>query len=112
MKTGIESEIQHNEFSSLSLCPHPNFSYIYVIPAISFLPSLSTAIEIGFTVQRISHNEEFRQFAAIINKSRVSEQTFELKIETGTILTRYGLRATQGEDFQIGGVTQQSSFLL
>ena len=92
---------------------HNNDLYIvYVIPAISFLPSLSTAIEIGFTVQRISHTEEFRQFAAIINKSRVSEQTFELKIETGTILTRYGLRATQGEDFQIGGVTQQSSFLL
>ena len=54
-------------------------------------------IEIDFTVRRISHSEEFRQFAAIVNKSCVSEQTFELKIETGTILTRYGLRAIHRE---------------
>ena len=77
-----------------------------------FSTLLSTAIEIGFTVQRINHTEDFRQFAATINKSRVSEQTFELRIEIGTFLSRYGLRATQGEDFQIGGVTQQNQTFL
>ena len=70
-----------------------------------FFSLLSTAIDIGFTVQRISHSEEFRQFAAIINKSRVSEQTFELQIQITTVLSEVGQRATQGEDFEIGGVT-------
>lgn len=63
-------------------------------------------------MRRISHTEEFRQFAATINKSRVSEQTFELRIEIGTFLSGYRLRATQGEDFQIRGVTQQNQTFL
>ena len=70
-----------------------------------FFSLLSTAIDIGFTIPRINHTEEFRQFETIINKSRVSEQTFELQIQFTTVLSEVGKRATQGEDFEIGGVT-------
>ena len=68
-----------------------------------FLPFLSTAIQIGFTRERITRFEEFAsQFDEIINKSRVSEQTFQLQIEISTIITGSGLqRATQDEDFAI-----------
>ena len=69
----------------------------------SFLPFLSTAIEIGFTRERITRLEQFAsQFDEIINKSRVTEQTFKLQIEISTIITGSGLqRATQDEDFAI-----------
>ena len=72
-----------------------------------FLRFLSTAIEIGFTRQRITRLEHFAsQFDEIVNKSRVSEQTFELQFEISTIITSSGLqRATQDEDFAIPGST-------
>ena len=74
-----------------------------------FLWFLSTAIEIGFTRERITRFEEFAsQFDEIINKSRVSEQTFQLQIEISPIISSSGLqRATQDEDFRISspGVT-------
>ena len=74
---------------------------------IFLLPFLSAAIEIGFTRQRITRLEEFAsQFDEIINKSRVSEQTFQLQIEISTIITGSGLqRATQNEDFAVGSDT-------
>ena len=64
-----------------------------------FLTKLSTAIEIGFTLPRIYHVEQFRQFHTFINKSGVSEETFHLQIE---ISPGIGHRATPGEDFSIG----------
>ena len=69
-----------------------------------FLSFLSTAIEIGFTRERITRFEQFAsQFDEIINKSRVSEQTFQLQIEISTVISGSGLqRATQDEDFAIG----------
>ena len=69
-----------------------------------FLPFLSTAIEIGFTRERITCLEQFAsQFDEIITKSHMSEQTFQLQIEISTIVTGSGLqRATQDEDFAIG----------
>ena len=72
--------------------------------AVFFLPFLSTAIEIGFIRERISCLEQFASlYDEIINKSRVSEQTFQLQIEISTIISGSGLqRATQGEDFAIG----------
>ena len=75
--------------------------------AVFFLPFLSTAIEIGFTRQRITRLEQFAtQFDEIINKSCVSEQTFQLQIELSTIISGSGLqRATQDEDFAIPGST-------
>ena len=70
--------------------------------AVFFFPFLSTAIEIGFTRERITHLEQFAQFDEMITKSRVSEQTFQLQIEISTIITGSGLqRATQDEDFAI-----------
>ena len=73
----------------------------YVLLLFSFLFLLSTAIDIGFTVPTINHTEEFRQFDTIINKSRVSEQTFELRIQITTVLSGVGRRATPGQDFVI-----------
>ena len=73
---------------------------------IAFSPSphyLYTAIEIGFTRQRIYHTELiFYQFHILINKSLESEQTFPLLIESSTLLSGVGQRATRGEDFDIG----------
>ena len=71
--------------------------------AVFFLPFLSTAIEIGFTRERITRLEQFASlYDEIINKSRVSEQMFELQIEISTIISGSGLqRATQDEDFAI-----------
>ena len=68
-----------------------------------FLPFLSTAIEIGFTRQRITRLEQFASlYDEIINKSRVSEQTFQLQFEISTVISSSGLqRATQDEDFAI-----------
>ena len=70
----------------------------------SFLPFLSTAIEIGFIQENITRLEQFAsQFDEIINRSHVSEQTFQLQIEISTIITGSGLqRATQDEDFGVG----------
>ena len=70
----------------------------------SFLPFLSTAIEIGFTRERITRFEQLAtQFDEIITKSRVSEQTFQLQFEISTVISGSGLqRATQDEDFAIG----------
>ena len=68
----------------------------------------STAVEIGFTLPRIYHVEQFRQFETFINKSGVSKQTFSLQIEVNTPLSGVGQRATLDEDFQIStqrGVT-------
>ena len=62
----------------------------------------STAIEIGFTRQRIYLTENHRQYETLINKSRESEQTFFLQIEVSTLLSRAGQRATPDEDFQTG----------
>ena len=75
-----------------------------------FLRFLSTAIEIGFTRQRITRLEQFAsQFDEIINKSRVSEQTFQLQFEISTVISGSGLqRAMPDEDFAISdspGVT-------
>ena len=68
-----------------------------------FLSFLSTAIEIGFTRERITRLEQFAQFEEIITKSRVSEQTFKLQIQISTVITGSGLqRATQNEDFAVG----------
>ena len=64
--------------------------------------SLTAAIEIGFTQRRIFHNEVFRQFDAIINKSRTSEQTFFAQVEISTLSSPFGQSATRGEDFQTG----------
>ena len=61
-----------------------------------------TAIDIGFTRQRIYHNEVFYQFEALINKSHESEQTFIAQIEISTLISPFGQRATQGEDFVTG----------
>ena len=70
---------------------------------VCFLPSLLfTAIEIGFTQQRIVHTEEvFRTFDTLINKSRASEQTFIIQVEISTRNSPFGQGATQGEDFRV-----------
>ena len=72
-----------------------------------FLSShLTAAIEIGFTQRRIFHTEVvFRQFEVLINKSRVSEQTFIVQVELSTLNSPFGQSATRGEDFQISGAT-------
>ena len=63
-----------------------------------------TAIEIGFTQRRINHTEVlFEQFNTLINKSRVSEQTFIARIEFSTLNSPFGQSATRGEDFQMTG---------
>ena len=61
-----------------------------------------TAIEIGFTSQRIYHTETFSTYTTLIKKSIKSEQTFGLLIESTTLLSGVGQRATQNEDFDIG----------
>ena len=70
-------------------------------------PHISTAIDIGFTRQRIYHNEQPWQFETIVTKSRESEQTFYLQIEVTTLLSGAGQSATLGEDFQTGGQVLQ-----
>ena len=68
-----------------------------------FLSSLLfTAIEIGFTRRRILHTEEFRLFDTLINKSRASEQTFLVQVETTTLNSPFGQSATRGKDFRTG----------
>ena len=69
-----------------------------------FLSPISAAIEIGFTVPRINHTEQFAQYDTIINKSLVSEQTFDVQIQIVTPTSHIGQRAIQGEDFTIGAV--------
>ena len=65
---------------------------------------LFTAIEIGFLRRRTFHTEVlFQQFDTLINKSRVSEQTFIAQIELSTLNSPFGQSATRGEDFQITG---------
>ena len=67
---------------------------------------LFTAIEIGFTQRRINRTEVvFQQFEVLINKSRVSEQTFIAQVEISTLDSPFGQSATRGEDFQIPGAT-------
>ena len=67
---------------------------------------LFTAIEIGFTQRRINRTEVvFQQFEVLINKSRVSEQTFIAQIEISTLNSPFGQSATRGADFQITGTT-------
>ena len=64
---------------------------------------LFTAIEIGFTQQRINRTEVvFQQFEVLINKSRLSEQTFIAQVEISTLDSAFGQSATRGEDFQTG----------
>ena len=75
-----------------------------------FLSSLLfIAIEIGFTQRRINHTEEFRQYDTLINKSRVSEQTFFIQVELSTLNSPFGQSATRGsdEDFEISGSATQ-----
>ena len=50
--------------------------------AVSVLPPL--AIEIGFTQERIEHNETQRQFTTLLEKDRQSEQTFVVRIQIST----------------------------
>ena len=45
----------------------------------------------------------FRQFDTLINKSRVSEQTFIAQVELSTLNSPFGQSATRGEDFEISG---------
>ena len=70
----------------------------------SFFPYLYTAIEIGFTRQRIYHveDESWRQIDTIINISHVSEQNFFILVESSTHLSEVGQRATLDRDFMIG----------
>ena len=67
-------------------------------------PLFSTAIEIGFTLRRITHIEDQAQFDTIIDKSLASEQTFLVQIEIGTLTSPFGQSATKGVDFVAGGV--------
>ena len=67
-------------------------------------PFFYTAIEIGFTTQKIYHTETaFKTYSTLIKKSIKSEQTFSLLIESTTLLSGIGQRATLYEDFSIGG---------
>ena len=47
----------------------------------------------------------FQQFDTLINKSRVSEQTFTVQVELSTLNSPFGQSATRGEDFQVTGAT-------
>ena len=47
----------------------------------------------------------FHQFEVLINKSRVSEQTFIAQVEISTLDSPFGQSATRGEDFPISGAT-------
>ena len=51
-------------------------------------------------MRRIFHTEQFRIFDTLVNKSRVSEQTFTAQVELSTLNSPFGQSATQGEDFQ------------
>ena len=66
------------------------------------LSTLFAAIEIGFTLRRIFHTEEFRTFDTLINKSRASEQNFTAQVEISTLNSPFGQSATRGADFQTG----------
>ena len=55
-------------------------------------------------MRRIFHTEQFQIFDTLVNKSRVSEQTFTAQVELSTLNSPFGQSATQGEDFQITGV--------
>ena len=68
----------------------------------SFFPYLYTAIEIGFTRQRIYHEESWGEINTIINISRVSEQNIFILVESSTHLSEFGQRATLDRDFMIG----------
>ena len=81
-----------------------NDFHIIVSKYVFFRSSLFAAIEIGFTVDRITHMEEFSQFDTAITKNRVSEQTFQLQVELSTASTT----ATRGVDFNIGGPENQN----
>ena len=84
---------------------HRNVQCLAFLLVIAFSFSLpSAAIEIGFTVPRINHTEQFAQYDTIINKSLVSEQTFEVQIRIVSPTSHIGQRAIQGEDFDIGAV--------
>ena len=58
----------------------------------------STAVEIGFTLPRIYHVEQYCEFYTFINKSGVSEQTFYLQVEVSPLFSG---GATPDEDFRI-----------
>ena len=74
-----------------------------------FLSSfLLTAIEIGFTQRRIFHTEESQLFDTLINKSRVSEQTFTAQVEISTLNSPFGQSATRDEDFETGAPGQST----
>ena len=54
-------------------------------------------------MRRIFHTEViFQQFDILINKSRVSEQTFTAQVEISTLNSPFGQSATRGEDFLTG----------
>ena len=74
-----------------------------VLIAVHFFPPIFTAIEIGFTLRRIFHTEQFRAFDILINKSRVSEQTFTAQVHISTRNSPFGQSATQDEDFEVFG---------
>ena len=80
--------------------------HIFFVDCFFLSSHLTAAIEIGFTQRRIFHTEVvFQQFEVLINKSRVSEQTFTARVELSTLNSPFGQSATRGEDFQIYGAT-------
>ena len=72
--------------------------------AVFFCPS---AIDIGFTQELITILEEQRQLDTTINKSRESEQRFQLQIELSAVSEELTL-ATRGVDFEIGGDAERN----
>ena len=67
--------------------------------------SFPPAIEIGFTQERVEHNELNATFSAIIMKTRPSEQTFNIQVRISTPrILGFGEPATLGDDFEFPDV--------
>ena len=64
--------------------------------------SFPPAIEIGFTQERVEHNESNATFSEVIVKTRLSEQTFNIQVRISTPrILGLGEPATLGDDFEI-----------
>ena len=75
---------------------------IFYVDYCFFYPPQSTAIDIGFTRQRIELFEEEAQLSTPIRKNRRSEQTFTARIEISTpLVSGLGRNATPVSDFEI-----------
>ena len=85
----------------LQLAIIPN-SIFTVFIDVSVLPPL--AIEIGFRNSTVQHNEEERQFNAILEKDRPSELEYVVDIVVSTPNTGDGRAATPNEDFSLGNL--------